>query len=111
MTPIAKTLRALSVPYVSLGALEIAIPLSAILIATMEGFTVGSWFQATFVHSVCMASVYAGIGTLLFLGYRFSWHDKRSPLMIALMWCVVLAAGIYGAFFIFRLLHAMTVHH
>jgi uncharacterized oligopeptide transporter (OPT) family protein len=58
-----------------------------------------------------MASVYAGVGTLLFLGHRFSWRGQRSPLLIFLLWCVALAAGIYGAFFILRLLHSMVVHH
>jgi uncharacterized BrkB/YihY/UPF0761 family membrane protein len=104
MPTLAKILRALSVLFMSLGALMIAIPLSIVL---GTGMHVN---DMPWLGSIYFAITFALVGTVLFWCYRFSRRDKRSSLTTALLWCVVLATGIYGAMFIFSLLHIMVQH-
>lgn len=102
---LGKALRALSVFFISLGVLVIAIPLSAILgTRTVQGVHMGptgwlSWIYATLIFIVT--------GLALFCCYLISRRDKRGLLMTGFLWSIVSIAIAFGAFVIFAILYVI----
>jgi hypothetical protein len=99
---LGKTLRALSVFFVSLGVLISAVPLSTVLgVHTVQGVHIGgdlgwpSWIRS--------ASVFVFIGAALFACYMLS-GQKRGRLARVLLWSAALAGGVYAAKLIFGML-------
>ena len=102
MPALAKTLRALSVLYVLidlfLAAIPIAVPLFIISRGYIEGHPVSDFSYGRSLWPL-YSSVFFDIliGAFLFMCYRFSRDDKRGLFSKALLWCIVLGAGMMWA--------------
>ena len=101
---LAKTLRALSVFFLSLSVLIIAIPLSSILgVHTVQGVHAG---DLGWPYWIRFALLLVFIGAVLFGCYVYS-RQKRGQLAIVLLWSAALAGGVYAAVLLFGVLHTM----
>ena len=102
---LGKTLRALSVFFVSLGVLIIAIPLSDILgTHTVPGVHTGDMGWPSWVHATLM---FVLIGVVLFCFYLVSRREKRGLLMTGFLWSIVSLSGAFGAFVVFEILRVI----
>ena len=96
-----KTLRALSVLFMSLSVLVIAVRLSFILgVHTVPGVHVGSMIWSSCIYSAVILIL---TGAVLFYCYLFSRRENRSWLATATLWAVAIVAGVYAALLILNL--------
>jgi uncharacterized BrkB/YihY/UPF0761 family membrane protein len=96
-----KTLRALSVLFMSLSVLVIAVRLSFILgVHTVPGVHIGSMIWSSCIHSALILIL---AGAVLFCCYLFSRREKRGWLATLLLWATAIVAGAYAALLIFSL--------
>jgi hypothetical protein len=101
---LAKTLRALSVFFVSLSVVNIAIPLSSILgVHTVQSVRAGDFGWPGWIRFALLLVL---IGAVFFGCYRYS-RQKRGPLATVLLWSTALAGGVYAAMLLFGMLHTM----
>jgi len=105
---LGKVLRGLSVFFISLSVLIIAIPFSQILgTHTVRGVHTGdmrwlSWISTTLIFIL--------IGVVLFCCYLISRREKRSLWLTGLLWGVVSIASAFGAFIVFEILCVIIQH-
>jgi len=105
---LGKTSRALSVFFVSLGVLIIAIPLSDILgTHTVPGVHAGDIRWPSWIHAALMFIL---IGAILFCCYLFARREKQSLLARGFMWSVILAAGAFGVWIVSEMLRVIIQH-
>ena len=103
-----KSLRALSVFFVSLGVLIIAIPLSQIFgTHTVQGVHGGDMRWLSWIYS---ALLFVAIGAILFFCYLFSRRRKRGLLATGLFWSVVSIAGAFAVFILFAMVGVIIQH-
>src|SRR6266705_492981 len=89
-----KTLRALSVLFMSLSVLVIAVRLSFILgVHTVPGVQVGSMIWSGGIHSALILIL---AGAVLFCCYLFSRREKPGWLATTLLWAAAIIAGVYA---------------
>jgi hypothetical protein len=101
---LAKTLRALSVFFVSLSVLIIFIPLSSVLgVHTVQGERAGNFGWHGYIRFALLLVL---IGAFLFGCYVYS-RQKRGQVTTVLLWSAALAGGVYAAVLLFEMLHTM----
>jgi hypothetical protein len=106
---LAKTLRALSVLFISLSVVIIAAPLSAVVgTHTVAGVHNGDMgWPATIRYAV----MFVLIGAVLFCCYLFSRREKRGLLATVVLWSAAIVAGGFAAMLIFRLVFSLVSHY
>jgi hypothetical protein len=103
-----KTLRALSVFFISLSVLSVAIPLSCVLgVHTVQGVHGGDLGWLDWIRGAIILIL---IGAFLFCGYLFSQREKRGLLTSGILWSVVSIAGAFAVFILFAMVGVIIQH-
>ena len=96
-----KTLRALSVLFISLSVLVVAVRLAFVIgVHTVPGVHVGSTIVTSCIYSALILTL---VAMILFCCYRFSRREQRGWLATTLLLGVAIITGAYAALLIFSL--------